>query len=84
MKKTDFAFIGIIVILVVLTAVTSRPNNDMEDLSGKVIQETENIEDVDIMKSDLELCCSFLDENNNEKSCYAMNNFGCNYCNSVC
>ena len=84
MNKTQLAFIGIIVILVVLTAITNKPSDDMEDLSGQVIQETENIEDIEIEESDLEQCCSFIDENGNEKSCYAMKNFGCDYCNSAC
>lgn len=84
-----------VLVLVFITANTEFEISDK--VSGQVVLEakheiiddtTEKIanydETLEINKGDLTECCSFFDDNGKEKVCFALNNFNCDYCNTIC
>jgi len=68
-----------------------EPESNLESLTGMVISEdvseekiVNNDESIEVSKNSLKECCSFIDDNGKEKSCFAVGRFTCNYCNNVC
>ena len=88
MKNTSIAMAIILALLIFLNAkVDHNTNTNFEDITGQVISEEKianQNENIEIKKSDLKECCSFIDYEGKEKSCFAVSSFSCDYCSSVC
>jgi hypothetical protein len=93
MKRISLAIILLIGIIAFMNVEMQEKEQDtkqveLEKVSGKVVYETENQEanreDITIQEKELKKCCIFLDEKGNQRTCYAMKNFECDYCAQVC
>jgi len=89
MKKIILYTVLAIAALLILNIEVDHQYAGFNDLSGKVVFEPkEKIinydENIEIQKDELKECCSFIDEKGDEKSCFALGSFSCDYCNAVC
>ncbi|NQU98197.1 hypothetical protein HQ533_01915 [Candidatus Woesearchaeota archaeon] len=87
MKETYLALAFIFGALIFLNTKIEIQDDDFKELTGKVISEEKIAnfqEDIEIQKNELRECCSFTDDEGNEKSCFAMAGFSCDYCSTFC
>ena len=89
MKKNSLVFVVVVFLLVLLAASIEIKEKNIEDVSGRVVLEPDykivnSDETIEIEKDDLTECCSFMNEQGVGKTCFALNNFNCDYCNNFC
>jgi len=76
MKKSTI--ITLIIVLVIFSALLLITNYN------KQIVASESQENLEINLSDFKVCCSYLDEAGNEKSCVIKERFDCSICKEKC
>lgn len=92
MKKTEFKehLKYIVIIMAIIIFLSSKvevgDSDGLDKVSGQLSKDSNIVkgENVDIKKTELRECCSFINKEGNNKSCYVMERFSCDYCSEIC